>query len=245
VQFSRGESNTPEASEAFPNTRWSVVLDAQGEDAAALALFCRAYWFPLYCCARRMGKSVDDAEDLTQAFFERLLARQLLEHAKRDRGKLRSFLIASFTRFAAEEWRRSAAQKRGGATPLLEIDAMSAEERYALEPHNDTTPETEYERAWARELLRQALARLETHYRTEGKGPVFDAFRDQLVEGVTDRPHKETAAALGLTEASARFAVFKLRERFRGALCEVVAETVESRDEVDGEIAYLSTLFRR
>ncbi len=238
-------SSDPAPRGAFPNTRWSVILDVQDDDPTALAMFCLAYWFPLYCCARRMGKGVDDAEDLTQSFFERLLSRQLLGHARQERGKLRNFLMCSFTRFAAEEWRKGSAQKRGSARRLLEIDALSAEERYALEPHDDNTPEKEYEREWAREVLRQALDRVETAYRSEGKAPVFEVFRDQLAHGTPDVPYRETAASLGLTEASARFAVFKLRQRFRDVLHEIVAGTVDRDEDVAAELAYLGTLFQR
>ena len=124
---------------AFPKTRWSVVLEAQDDDPAALAALCSAYWFPLYSYARRRGMA--DAEDLTQSFFERLLSREVLGHARRERGRLRNFLLRSLTNFAAEEWRKRGAQKRGGGQPVLEFDALSAQERYALEPHAATTPE--------------------------------------------------------------------------------------------------------
>ena len=188
--------------------------------------------------------SVADAEDLTQAFFERLLSRDLLGHAQRERGKLRNFLLHSFNNFAAEEWRKRGAQKRGSGQPVLEIDALSAEERFALEPHDNVTPEVEYERAWARELLRQALDKLAAAYESAGNGAIFRALRDQLVEGSAATSFKEIAAALGLTEASARFAAFKLRQRYRAALREIVAETVAIEAEVEKELIHLRTLFQ-
>jgi RNA polymerase sigma-70 factor (ECF subfamily) len=231
-------------SDAFPQTRWSVILDAEQEDPAALAQFCRAYHYPLYSYARRSGLKVADAEDLTQAFFERLLSRHLLAHARRERGKLRNFLLRSFTNFATEDRRRQSAGKRGSGQPLLELDALEAEERFSLEPHDNITPEVEYERAWARELLRQALEKLGATYEAAGQGAIFHALRDQLTEGSPDRSYQAIAASLGLTEASARFAAFKLRQRYRSVLHEIVAATVARDEEVGEELVYFRSLFR-
>jgi len=229
---------------AFPQTRWSVILDAQDDDPAALASFCQAYWFPLYSYARRMGMTTDDAEDLTQAFFERLLSRNSLALARRERGKLRSFLLHSFNNFATEEWRKRGAQKRGGGRPMIEIDALSAEQRYTLEPRDAATPQLEYERAWARQLLRQALDKLAADYTAAGNGAVFNALREQLAGGAADRSYQEIASLLGISEGATRFAAFKLRQRYGAALHEVVAETVASMDEVEAELAHLRTLFQ-
>ncbi len=233
-----------EGGSTFPRTRWSVVLNAQGDDPEALATFCSAYWFPLYSYARRMGLGVSDSEDLTQSFFERLLSRDILVHARRERGRLRSFLLRTFKNFSAEEWRKQGAQKRGGNTPIHALDALSAEERLALEPRDRATPEIEFERAWSRELLRNALEKLETAYVASGNGAIFGALRDQLAEGSSEQSYKEIAVALGVSEASARFAAFKLRQRFRATLREIVAETVASESEIEDELAYLRTLFQ-
>ena len=235
----------PERDGAFPNTRWSVILEAQRESPAALAHFCRAYHFPLYSYARRRGMTVADAEDLTQSFFERLLSRDLLSQARRERGKLRSFLLRAFTNFATEHWRKQQAQKRGHGRPLVEMDALQLEERFALEPHDNVTPELEYERAWARELLRQAVDKLAAAYAATGKSAVFQALRDQLLEGSSDRTYQDIAASLGLTEASARFAAFKLRGQFRALLRETVAETVAGEAEVEAELSHLRALFQK
>lgn len=219
------------------------MLEAQGDSPEALAQFCRAYWFPLYTYARRMNLGVADAEDLTQAFFERLLSRDVLGQARRERGRLRSFLLHAFRNFASEEWRRRGAQKRGGGKPVVEIDALSAEERFALEPHDHVTPEVEYERAWARELLRQAVHKLERNYEAAGNGAVFRALRDQLTDGAPDQSYSGIAASLGMSESAARFAAFKLRQRYRAALREIVAETVAGEDEVEDELSHFRSLF--
>ena len=238
------ENARSEPGGGFPNTRWSVILDAQNDDPAALSSFCRAYRFPLYSFARRWGSSVADAEDLTQSFFERLLSKDILGQVRRERGKLRTFLLRSFTNFATEYRRRQNAQKRGGGQPMLEIDALELEERYALEPHDNITPDVEYERAWARELLRQALVKLGSSYEATGKGDLFRLLRDQLADGTCDRPYQGIADSLGLTEASARYAAFKLRQRYRAILHEIVADTVADEAEVEEELIHLRALFR-
>jgi RNA polymerase sigma factor (sigma-70 family) len=241
---SSGEAREPRPSE-FPNTRWSVILDAQQAAPTALASFCSTYWFPLYSYARRMNLSVTDAEDLTQSFFERLLSRELLGHARRERGRLRNFLLHSFKNFAAEEWRKAGAQKRRPDLGLVQIDALSAEERLAVEPKLATTPELEYERAWARELLRQTLEKLEASYKSAGNQTLFDAMRDQLADGFSDQSYKEIAATLGSTEAAVRFGAFKLRQKYRVILHEIVADTVPQETDVEGELAHLQSLFQR
>ncbi len=219
------------------------MLEAQGDSPEALAQFCRAYWFPLYAYARRMNLGVADAEDLTQAFFERLLSRELLGQARRERGRLRSFLLHAFKNFASEEWRRRGAQKRGGGRQIVEMDALSAEERFALEPHDNVTPEVEYERAWARELLRQAVDRLGQVYEAAGNGAMFRALREQLTEGGSARGYPGVAATLGLSESGVRFAAFKLRQRYRAVLREIVAETVAGQEEIEDELNRLRALF--
>ncbi len=240
----RHEPRASTTSDAFPPTRWSLVLDAQGDDPAALATFCRSYWFPLYSYARRTGRGVADAEDLTQSFFERILSLDFLGRARRERGRLRSFLLRSFNNFAAEEWRKRGAQKRGAGQTPLAFDALSAEERLALEPPDNVTPEVEYERAWGRELLRQALARVAADYESAGNGDLFRALRDQLTEGSSETSYRGVAATLGLTEASARFAAFKLRQRYRIALQELVEGTVTNPEEVEDEMVHLRLLFQ-
>lgn len=227
----------------FPPTRWSLVLNAGEDDPAARATFCHAYWFPLYCYARRTGKGVEDAEDLTQAFFERMLARDFLTQANSSRGRLRTFLLRCFANFMAEQWRRDTSQKRGAGKPVLAIDALSAEERLALEPRDATTPELEFERAWARELLRQAVDRVEASYRASGNSAVFHALRDHLTDGSGETGYGGIAAGLGISEPAARFAAFKLRQRYRQTLRDLIRDTVADLDEVESEVAHLRGLF--
>src|SRR5262249_52396069 len=152
----------------FASTRWSLVVAAgRGETPearAALAVLCQPYWYPLYAYARRRLASADDAQDLTQEFFARLLEKGYLQAADPSRGKFRSFLLAAFTHFLTKEHARAAAQKRGGGRRPLPLDFHDGERRYRHEPADPTTPETLYQRRCALTLLEHALARLRQEF---------------------------------------------------------------------------------
>jgi DNA-directed RNA polymerase specialized sigma24 family protein len=168
-----------EPAQAFPPTRWSVVLAAQGEAPAAadaLEAICRAYWSPLYAFARRSGHSPHDAQDLTQACFCRLLEHRWLDAADREKGRLRTFLIVAFKRFMANEWRRESAQRRGGGHTHVPIDTAFAESRYAAEPAA-TPAEGLFDRHWALTLLDHAVDRLRAEFQETGKPGEFDALK--------------------------------------------------------------------
>ena len=227
---------------SFPQTRWSMVLHAQENDPAALAELCRTYWYPLYCYARRLTAAPADAEDLTQGFFATLLSRQGLKTASAERGRLRSFLLSGIRNHSVELHRRDIAQKRGGGAAVIAFDALEAEQRYALEPRDETSPEREFDRAWARQLLAAVLARLGEAYRVAGKGEVFDALQDQLTGGGTDS-YAAAMERLGLSQGAVRFAAFKLRERYREMLREAIQQTVTSDAEAAEELAHLRELF--
>lgn len=235
---------SPDKPKAFPETRWSVVLNAQDDDPEALAQLCQTYWFPLYGYARRMGHSVDDAEDLTQAFFERLLSREGMKRVRLREGKLRSFLLTGLKNYATEQWRRSVSEKRGGGRAMIAIDALDAEQRLALEPAENVTPEVEFERRWAKEIMRRALARVEKAYCSADKGAVFSALRDQLDTESLSRSYQEVGVMLGISANAARFAAFKLRKRYREMLREEIQETVASAKDAEEEFAHLLNVFQ-
>ena len=133
---------------AFATTHWSVVLSAAQDTSPqakeALEVLCRAYWYPLYAHVRRRGYHAQEAQDLTQEFFIRLLTGPYLAHADRARGRFRSYLLLALNHFLTDEWRRNQAVKRGGGQPIISLDAITAETRYALEPSSDLTPEKIY-----------------------------------------------------------------------------------------------------
>ena len=226
----------------FPQTRWSMVLSAQEDDPAALARICESYWYPLYCCARRLKPDPADAEDLTQSFFEMLLTRNALKTVRADRGKLRSFLLSALQNFSIEQHRRGQTKKRGGGRVAVEFDAMEAAQRYALEPRDELSPEREFDRAWARQLLSVVLAKLGEAYRAAGKGDVFEALHGHLTGGGTEN-YAAAAEKLNVSPPAVRFAAFKLRERYRDMLREAIQETVSSEEEAAEELAHLRALF--
>jgi RNA polymerase sigma-70 factor (ECF subfamily) len=170
---------------AFVTTHWSVVLTAGGSDTTrardTLARLCQTYWYPLYAYIRRRGHSPHDAQDLTQAFFAQLLERQSLAAADPERGRFRSFLLGAMNHFLVNEWQKAHAQKRGGGSQTLSLDLAAAEERFDLEPADNSTPDRVFEKQWAMTLLGEVLNRLDAEYRREGKGGLFAALKQTLM----------------------------------------------------------------
>lgn len=214
--------------------------DARREDARdALSQLCEAYWYPLYAYVRRRGYSAPDAQDLTQAFFARLLEKQSLRAADPERGKFRSFLLASIDHFLANERDRARAQKRGGGQAQLSLDLADGESRLSLEPAHEWTPQRLYERQWALTLLELAVRRLEAEYQQAGKARQFELFKDVL-GGIRERVrYVEVAAELDMSVENARQAAHRMRKRYRALLREEVARTVVDPSEVDEELAKL------
>ena len=227
----------------FATTHWSIVVaagDAIREDAQdALAQLCEVYWYPLYAYVRRRGYSAPDAQDLTQAFFARLLEKQSLRVANRERGQFRSFLLASLDHFLANEHDRARAQKRGGDRLHISLDLADGESRVNLEPAHDLTPERLYERQWALTLLELVVHRLEAEYEKAGKARQFELFRDVLGGGRERLRYDEIAAELNMSVENARQGAHRMRKRYRALLREEVARTVVDPSDVDEELANL------
>lgn len=227
----------------FATTQWSIVLRAaQPDDSAAraaLEMLCRRYWFPLYAFARRRVATLHEAQDLTQEFFLRLLAQNSLTAASPDRGRFRSFLLASLKNFLANEWDRANALKRGGGRHHLSLDWNSGESRLSLEPAHSDTPEREFERQWALTLLDVVVRRLQEEFAMADRSLQFDLLKETLTGGRSAVDYSIVAAELSLTEEAARQAAHRLRKRYREVLREEVAATVENDDEVEDEISRL------
>ncbi len=234
----------------FATTHWSLVVLAAGrqdgredvrssEAHRAMAELCRSYWYPLYAYTRRCGHEAHDAEDLTQEFFLQLLDKDFLTNIDRNRGKFRSFLLASLKHFLANQWDRSHATKRGGHASFVPLDALQAETRYRLEPACNLTPEKLYERQWAITVLEQVLARLQSEFESEGKRQIFDRLKDFLTVGRNAGGHAQAATELGMTPGAVKVAVHRMRRRYRAILREEIAQTVATEDEINDEIRYL------
>lgn len=236
------------AAEHFVTTHWSVVRTAGLSDtpraAAALEQLCRDYWHPLYHFIRRRGYTPADAQDLTQEFFARLLARHAVAQANPDRGRFRSFLLASLKHFLADEWDKASAQKRGGDR-VIPLDFASEESRLARESAETGTPETAYERRWAMALLERVYRRLADEFRRTGRETQFAALRATLTGQRNAVPYAELGRQLGMTEAAVKMAVHRLRQRYRALLREAIADTVAEPGEVEDELRHLVQILAR
>lgn len=232
----------------FPNTRWSVVLAAtqrhSPESAAALDAICRAYWYPLYAYARRCGQSPQDAQDVTQGFFCRLLEKRWLDSANPDKGKLRTFLIVALKHFMSKEWRRAAAQRRGGGQSQVQFDTAFAESRYAADTPSLAADEI-FDQQWALTLLDLTVSRLREEFAVAGKAGDFEALKSCLMAERGAIDYAAVAERLGMNEGAARVAVHRLRKRFREVYREEISQTLADGADLDGELRHLAAALAR
>lgn len=231
----------------FLTTHWTVVRDAANPDAPgyreALATLCETYWFPLYAYLRRYGCDPHEAEDLTQGFLARMLDKNDFQLADPDRGRFRSFLLASLRNFTANERKHAKRLKRGGAATLVPIDVNDAERYYAQEATDNLTPEKLFERSWAMSVLNRAMGRLEQEWKSGGKGSQFDALKEFLTPGKESTTYRDIAHSLDMTEGAVKVAVHRLRRAYRAQLRAVIAETVSTEDGIESEIRDLFGAF--
>jgi len=232
----------------FATTHWSLVVAARPDEASrtrartALEALCRAYWYPLYAFVRRRGYHAHDAQDLTQSFFLRILETDGLAAADPARGRFRSFLLGAMKHFLANEWHRGRARKRGGGAPVLDLDALRPEARYALAPDRSADPDAFFDREWARESTAHALEQLRVESEARGKGELFEALKESLAG--EEPPRGETAARLGMTEGAVKVAVHRLRQRYREILRARIAETVADPSDIEDEMRHLVAALR-
>ncbi len=237
-------SNLPANAEKrqFATTQWSIVLaagNAGGQDCrTALAKLCESYWYPLYAYVRR-NVNVQEAQDLTQAFFSYLLEKRTIARADHDRGRFRDFLLASFKNFLANQRNKAIAAKRGGGKLKLSLDFAAGESRYRIEPSHELTPEKLYERRWVLTLLDQVLDQLRLELIEAGKADDFEQFKGALTGEATADDYARAAAILKITPAAAKQAAYRLRKRFRQLFRQGVAQTLADEADVDDEIGRL------
>lgn len=236
------DSDQPHAS--FATTHWSIVLEAgRGGTCAdadgALAQLCQKYWFPLYAYVRRRVHDTNEAQDLTQEFFARLLEKEILAEADPDRGRFRSFLLTAMQNFLTNEWRKAQANKRGGGAKLLSLDFSAGDSKLNFEPGHDWTAERIFERNWGITLLEHVLARLRDEYATAGKENMFAALRPFISSNRDEGSFAALGEQLEMTEGAAKVAAHRLRKRYRELLRAELAQTVADPADVDAEIAWL------
>jgi len=228
----------------FATTRWTMVRAAGNEAADALESLCAAYWFPLYAYVRRHGFSNEDAEDLTQAFFAKLLERHDFAGLKQENGRFRAFLLAALKNFLSNERDRAGRLKRGGNITHLSLDWQSADTRFQIADGGQIAPDAEYDREWAVSLLGRVLVRLGEESASEGKAERFEQMKPFLTLGKGEIPYASAAAALAMDEGALRVAVHRLRKRYRELLRNEVADTLADPAMVDEELAVLLGAFR-
>lgn len=233
----------------FTTTRWSLVgaanlhAGSRTQARAALEQLCRAYWFPLYAFVRGRGHPADDAQDLTQAFFARLLETDGFATAERDRGRFRSYLLGAMKHFLANEWHKARAQKRGGEVELLAWDALDPERRHAELAAPTEDPDRLFDRQWALETTAAALKALGKEMEEAGQGERFEALKGCLA-GREPESRAVLATRLGLTENALKVAIHRLRQRYGMLLRATIAETVRDEAELEEEMRYLVSVLR-
>jgi DNA-directed RNA polymerase specialized sigma24 family protein len=225
----------------FATTHWSVVLragDSQTPHSAdALEHLCSVYWYPLYAFVRNSGH--EEARDLTQEFFARLLEKKWLKGVDPERGRFRTFLLASLKHFLANEWNRARTRKRGGGLGLISLDGLEAEERFGLEPKDTATPEALYQRRWAVTLIARAQDRLRDEMTAAGQADRFEALEPTLAGERTNAGYQALATRFGVAETGVKAMVSRLRRRFREMLEEEIAETLDTGQEPESELREL------
>jgi len=232
---------------AFATTHWSVVLTAQDESPAAqeaLEELCRTYWRPIYSFVRRQGVGLEEAEDLTQGFFALLLERRDLDAVRKEKGRLRSYLLTSLKHFLASEQRRAMAIKRGKGQRLVPLEELGAKERIEMEPADYLSADRLYERRWASTLMEQVLRRLKDEYRTAGNAALFDWLKQLLTDEPGAPSRAEIAAKLGMTENAVWQALYRFRHRYQVLLREEISHTVAIASDIEDELRHLISVLR-
>lgn len=227
----------------FETTRWTMVLTARdsesGESDRAMEELCRTYWEALYLYVRRSGYSPEDASDLTQAFFARLLDKRYINDVDREKGKFRSFLLKALNHFLADEWRRSKALKRGGQFTFVPIDTDDLEARLALEGEAGMSPDIAYDRSWAIAVFDRAMERLRNESTRSGKASVFETLKEYLSSPGEPGNYAISGARLGLSGRAVAVHVHRLRRRYGQLIYEEVSQTVADPEQVDEELQHL------
>jgi len=239
--------HTLPGSSQFPTTRWTLVVaagDPQRKDArSALVSLCENYWYPLYAYLRRRGYAPDQAQDLTQEFFMRVLEGRYLDRADPEKGRFRSFILTSLKFFVADEQDRQRAQKRGGGA-VVSLEFSSGEERYQREPGHYETPDRIFERRWALSMLERVMERLRDEFVQHGRPENFERMKVFLL-GQSEAPYADLAREMNTSEGALKVAIHRLRKRYRELFRQEIADTVADPANIESELRYLAAVLTR
>ena len=228
---------TPYRNARFHTTRWSIVLSSQKSDSAeaakSLAELCEQYWPPLLAFVRHRGHSEHDAQDLTQAFFARLLEKNWLASADQTRGRFRTFLLTAIKRFLANEWDRAQTLKRGGAVKIVQIDSAIG---HLIPDRQAISAESLYDRQWALAMLETVMRRLQAEFENAGRAAEYELLKHSLTAPRNGTDYDALADALGVQPVSARSAVHRLRKRFKQLFREEIMHTIDNEAETEDEL---------
>jgi len=239
--------NAQHGAVAFTTTHWSVVLEAQGESPAAqeaLEKLCRIYWRPIYSFLRRKGTGQEEAEDLTQGFFALLLERRDFSAVRKEKGRLRSYLLAALKHYLADERRRAMAIKRGKGERLIPLEELSVERRSEMEPADPVTAELIYERRWASAVLERVLNLLRDDYAATRNAALFDSLTQLLPDEPGAPSRADIAAQFGMTENAVTQAFHRFRKRYQSLLRQEIAHTVATPGDIEDELRHLIAVVR-
>ncbi|MCF7789299.1 MAG: hypothetical protein K9N47_24470 [Prosthecobacter sp.] len=227
----------------FPTTHWTLIHAVQGgstdEAARAMEQLCKGYWYPIYAFLRRSGHAAHDAEDLTQAFFHRLITENALVMAQQGSGKLRSWLLGVLKHLLSDHFRHLGTQKRGGGVTHVSFDELAAEERYALESQTESDPDALFTHVWSQALLAGVREKLREAYEAAGRREIFDLLLPYLMWDREPPSCREIAKKIGASELATRILIHRLGVKFRTLLKEEVARTVLTPEDIPGELAWL------
>ncbi len=241
-------SNSANNPGLFPATQWSVIRQVQADDASMRRVgwerICQTYWKPVYVWLRARGAAREDAEDMAQNFFSRLMAGEALAEVSAEKGRLRSFLLVVLKRQAVNAFEYRQTKKRGGDVVMISLDVQAGEEEWKGLPSDGVSPDIIFDRQWAVQLLRQVMLELREIYVKAGKQELFDELREYITGGSTEESYGEAAGRLGMSEGAVKVAAFRLRERYRERLRAAVLETVSCAEEVEDETDWLLRVFR-
>ena len=232
---------------AFTTTNWSVVLEAQGASPAAqqaLERLCRTYWRPIFTFIRREGTGPDEAEDLTQEFFAMLLQRRNFDDVRKEKGRLRSYLLTSLKHFLVSAHRRAVTVKRGKGQQPVPLEELASVKHTEMEPADHLTADRIYERRWALTLMEHVLRRLKDEYDIAGNAALFDLLKQLLPDEPGAPSRAQIAAQLGMTDNALRQAFHRFRQRYQFLLREEISHTVAVASDVEDELRHLITVLR-